>query len=509
MRIRKLVIILSVVLFVCCFSSVSLRGQTADEYFRTAQRAFSEERYGEALENVNKAIELDSEELEYKYLLALIFIKQKKHDEAVDILNALIKEDEKRYGKAYFDLMGIYMEQNRFDEAISALEKAERVDRERALLEQGYAYLSASEYKKAIQKFEQVREEPRFSQNANYNLGIAHHRRFDYKRALAYAEAAVQIDPETGIAQNAKFLIDTIKREMKSRKHFSFLLSSTSRYDDNVILQPLEQVGLQQLGIPPSRQEDYATMLTANLGYKPFINRRWSLDLEANFMQFFYTKLTSNNLTAIMPAAKLSFFFSPVTLRYTYAFGKFLVKNDPYANVHSVSQVLSLNWGRGTRSEVLVHVDFRRYLDGLTPDANHYIAGYGQYFRIGRVEPRLGYKYEIEDNLKNLGDFFSHEVSGGLTVPFILKTYLSLNYSYLFRRFKFTEAISLTTRRKDYQHFIYVVLSKPLGRFMAVNVDYGRTFSESNIGVEIPGPVIFDPYHWRKNIVSISITLFY
>ena len=498
-----------IIAFIMCIFPPDIEAQSANEYFKAAQKAFSEENYEKALDNITAAIELNSEELEYKYFLALIFIKQKKYDETVDILKALIQEDEKRYGKAYFDLMGVYQAQNKLNEALAALKKAEGVDRERALLEQGYAYLGASEYKKAIDKFEQVRGEPRFSQNANYNLGIAYHRRFDYKKAIACAQAAVAIDPESGIAQNAKFLIDAIKREMKSKKHFSFMLSSTSRYDDNVILQPFEQGGLQQLGIPPSRQEDYATMLTLSLGYKPFISRKWDFSLNANFFQFFYNKLTSNNLTAIMPSAKLSFFLSPVTLQYTYTFGRFHVKNDPYANVHSASQLLILNWGKGVRSEVLVHVDFRRYLDGLTPDANHYIAGYSQYFRIGRVEPRLSYRYDIEDNFENTGDFFSHEVSGGLSFPFLLKTYLSLNYSYLMRKFEFTEVISLTKRRKDYQHFIYVVLSKPLGRYFAINFDYGRTFSDSNIGVEIPDSAVFDPYYWRKNIVSVSLTLYY
>ena len=501
--------LLAVVFLWLCFLPLSVGAQTAEEHFQSAQKAFAEERYGEALESIERAIEGNPEELEYRYFLALILIKKGRSEEAVDILKGLIERDERRYGKAYFDLMGVYLAQKREREALAVLEKAEKVDKERALLEQGYVLLSASEFKKAIQRFEQLRQTPRFSQSASYNLGIAYHREFDYKKALSYAEEAVELDPETGIAQNARFLIDAIKREMKFRRPFSLLLSSTSRYDDNVILQPLEQGGLQQLGIPPSRQGDYAALLTVNIGYKPVMRRSWHLSLEANFFQFFYAKLTRNNLTAFMPAARLSFFVSPVVLRSSYSFGRFVVHNDPYAHVHSVSQVVSVSMGRVARADVMVQADFRRYLDGLTPDADHYVFGYAQFFSLGSLEPRLGYKYEIEDNKKNKGDFFSHEFLAGLTTPFIMKTYLSLSYSYLARKFKLTEAISLTTRRKDTQHFIYVVLSKRLGHYFSVNVDLGQTFSRSNIGVFLPDAAIFDPYHWRKNIVSLTLTFTY
>jgi tetratricopeptide (TPR) repeat protein len=510
MNLKRIIIFFMTIIILFCFLQIQLNAQTADEYFRSAEKALSEERYEAAFESIQKAIQLNPEELEYKYFLALILIKQKKLEQAHNILNDLILTDENRYGKAYFDLEGIYREQKRHEDAISALKKAEKVDRERALLEQGYTYLEAFELNKAIEKFEEVKKSPRFEQSAIYNLGIAYHRKSDYKKALSHATEAVQIAPETGIAQNAKFLIETIKKEMKLRKPFSLIISSTNQYDDNVIIQPLEQIGLQKIGIPPSKQADYASSLAVKLGYKPYMRRNWDINLEAAFFQSFYSKLKTNNLTAFMPAARFNFFHFPFALRFSYTFGRFLVDNKLYAQVHSISPVVSLSLGQYGRSELMFQTDIRRYLDGMTPDADHFTIGYTQFFNISKVgEPRLGYKYEIEDNKEDKGDFFSHEFLFGIAIPFILKTYLNLGYSYYIRNFKFTEVISPTDRRKDNQHFIYVFLSRYFGRYFAVNFTYGYTLSNSNIGIIIPDFDYFDPYHWRKNIVSLSITMLY
>lgn len=489
---------------------IQLKAKTADEYFRAAQKALFEERYEAALESIKKAIDLNPKELEYKYLQALIFIKQKRFKEAIDILDALILEDEVRYGKAYFDLAGIYREQKRFKEAISALMKAEKVDRERALLEQGFTHLDADKLNKAIEKFKELKEIPKFRQSAFYNLAIAYHRKMDYKKALAYAKEAIEIAPETGTAQNARFLIDAIKREMAARKRLLLMFSLTEQYDDNVILQPLEQAGLTRLGIPPSNQGDWATMVMMKGEYKIFMRPSWELSLENMYFQTKYAELTTNDLIALVPSVRFSWFKSPVSFRLFYTFGHYITDYKPYADVYSISPVITLSEGRYARSELMFQTDIRRYLDGITPDADHYIINFTQFLKIPKIgEAKLGYKYEIEDNKKDEGDFFSHEILFGVARPFILKTYLNVNYSYLIRNFRFTELISPTQWREDHQHFIYAFLSRRFGKHFEANLSYSHTISNSNICFFIPDFGCFDPYHWRKNVVSLSITAYF
>lgn len=507
---KRIVLFLESLVILFCFISIPIKAQTAEEYLLAAQRAFSEEKHEFALESIKKAIYLNPGDLEYKYLLALILIGQEKYKEGMDFLNALILADEARFAKAYFDLAGVYHKQRRYDEAIAALEKAEKVDRERALLLQGFIYLDSGQLDRAIEKLNEVRQHSRFKPDACYNLGIAYQRKRDYKKASFFAQEALDIASEPGITQNARLLLDSIKGEMRLRKRFWLIGTSTGQYDDNVILQPLEQAGLQKIGIPPSDQSDYVTIMTIKGGYKPVLGRNWELALGGSYLQYFYSKLTRNNLSAFMPEARLSFSFSPLFFKCSYSYGRFIVDGKPYAQVHSISPFISLIEGPYTRSELMFQTDMRRYLDGITPDADHYMIAFWQSFMISKLgEARLGYKLEIEDNKEDKGDFISHEIILGASIPFVLKSYLNISYSYLMRNFKFTEVISLTQKRKDQAHLIYVFLNKRFGRYIELNLSYIYTLNDSNIGFPIPDFVDFDPYYWRKNIVSLSLSLFF
>jgi len=507
----KPVVIFSVLLtMIFYFLPTQIKAQTADDYNKAAQKAFSKEKHKAALESIIKAIDLNPKELEYQYLLSLILIRQKKSKEAFDILYGLILADEAKFSKAYFDLAAIYSEQKKFKDAISVLRKAEKVDRNRALLEQGFTYLNAYKLNNAIEKFKEVKESPRFRQSACYHLAVAYYRKMEHRKALAYGGEALESASETGIARNAKLLIDKIKKEMKLTKPFLLMLSSTTQYDDNVILQPLEQVGLQKIGIPPSKQGDYVTLLTLKGAYKPFMKRNWDLTLETSYSQYLYAKLKTNDLTAIMPAARLNFSFFPVFFRFSYTFGRFIVDDKPYANVHSIFPVISLVEGRYARSELMFQTNIRRYLDGITPDANQYIIGYQQFLRVPKIgEAMVGYKYEIEDNKEDKGDFSSHEILFGIAAPFILKTYLSVRYSYLKRYFKFTEVISLTQTRLDNQHFFNILLTRRISKYFEVNLMFAHTTCDSNICNELIPEYYFNPYNWRKRVVSLSITAFF
>lgn len=489
--------------------SISLFPQEAETYFKAAQQALSEEQHESALESIKRAITLNPEELEYQYFLSLILIRAEKYQDAEDILTGLIKLDEVRFGKAYFDLAGIYLASHKLREAVDALKKAEKVDRNRSLLHQGYAYLNTNKLDRAIAKFKEIKKISSLQQTACYNLALAYHRKMDYSTAIEQASEAVEIDPETATALNARSLIEAIRRDRKLNKRLNFMLSIAGRADDNVILQPLEQVGLQKIGIPPSEQRDTASVFTLRAEYKPVRRRQWSLAFEGTASQYIYTKLRANNLTAVMPTARLHLSLPPFHIRLFYTFGYFVVDGNPYARVHSFSPALTLAEGRHARSELFFQADRRLYLDGITPDADHFMIGFRQSLRIaGRVEPSLGYKYESEDNREDKGDFISQELILGLSCPFIWNFHFHISYSYLLRKFDFTEVISLTQEREDIEHMVSAQLSRRFGLHVELIFSYHYALNDSNISSRLPDFSTFDPYHWKKNVISFSLSLF-
>jgi hypothetical protein len=213
---------------------------------------------------------------------------------------------------------------------------------------------------------------------------------------------------------------------------------------------------------------------------------------------------------AFMPSARLSFSFDPLYARFNYRFGYFLVNKKSYANVHSFSFVPSLVQGRHGRIEFMLEAVTRRYLDGITPDADHYIIGLRQFFVFPKIgEAQLGYKYEIENNKEDKGDFIHHEVILGWASPFLFKTYLNVSYSFIFRDFEFTEVFSPYQQRKDQEQLVSAILSKRFGRHVELTFFYNHALNDSDIINYIPDFGDFDPFHWKKNVVSLSLSLLF
>ncbi|MBO4557487.1 MAG: tetratricopeptide repeat protein [Bacteroidales bacterium] len=78
-----------------------------------------------AAENMlKKAVDLDGENYWYNYSLAQNYIRQKKYEEAAEILERLLAEYPKKTN-IYSDLIGVYTESKQYDKAMDALDKIE------------------------------------------------------------------------------------------------------------------------------------------------------------------------------------------------------------------------------------------------------------------------------------------------------------------------------------------------------------------------------------------------
>ena len=99
------------------------------------------------------------EQLEFQYELGVIYFNLGRLDESEGIFQALVPQDEARFGKAWFDLAHIARKRGKRLEAIEFLEKARPVDPGRADLEAGIAYLELKDYQRAVDSFRKAQSE--------------------------------------------------------------------------------------------------------------------------------------------------------------------------------------------------------------------------------------------------------------------------------------------------------------------------------------------------------------
>jgi tetratricopeptide (TPR) repeat protein len=137
--------------------------QDAESYVRMADILRRQGHYNQALTNIHKAKALSADSLEMSFNEALIDDSLGRYDEAVAVLQKLVKRVEKPDGKysdaekndlAYFleRLANVYREQNKTDDAVAAYREEAALGGEYA--ERGYqgevdAFRDAKEYEKA------------------------------------------------------------------------------------------------------------------------------------------------------------------------------------------------------------------------------------------------------------------------------------------------------------------------------------------------------------------------
>lgn len=152
-----------------------IRRQQANVYFEQAYRHQMRGEYGEAIRLYKRSLELYPT-AEAHTFLGWTYGMMQRYEEAIEACHEAIELDP-TFGNPYNDIGSYLIEQGEWDEAIPWLEKA----------------LMAPRY-----------ESPQFPY---LNLGRVYRKKGDYKRALAYFNQALEIDPLYRAALGAKFAL--------------------------------------------------------------------------------------------------------------------------------------------------------------------------------------------------------------------------------------------------------------------------------------------------------------
>ncbi|EEF84741.1 tetratricopeptide repeat protein [Borreliella spielmanii] len=116
---------------------------------------FENNKLKEALEIINKAINLNPEKSEYLYLKASINLKSENYQNAISLYNLVIEKNPENTS-AYINLAKAYEKSGNKTQAISTLEKIMNKNNKLALNNLGILYKKEKNYQKAIEIFEKA-----------------------------------------------------------------------------------------------------------------------------------------------------------------------------------------------------------------------------------------------------------------------------------------------------------------------------------------------------------------
>lgn len=223
-------------------------------YIKRGTINFALQRYKDAIEDCQKAIQLDNKYIHAYCLLGLIYAKEKENFKSVLEFNRAIEMDHsfirayigrgfsqmklKKYDKSLRDLdraikispkegraylyRGVENKvSGRFEKAISDFKKAYTLKgflqgissklHKETLMKAGIKYTEAGNYEKAITYYTKLLSKDPNNPNVYFYLGDAYMNLEDFDKAKEYLQKAYQLDPDGRVGKDAKELLEILK----------------------------------------------------------------------------------------------------------------------------------------------------------------------------------------------------------------------------------------------------------------------------------------------------------
>jgi tetratricopeptide (TPR) repeat protein len=523
---RKFLSVAGALLIVFAVSFNAFSQQNAMNYLVDGVEALDVADYQKAVTSFKKAIDLEPENLQFQYHLGLAYSSMGKHEDALKIFRSIVDKEPVRFLKAYFDIAAVYANQKKYREAIDTLTTIEDINPQetRVYLEKGYAYQKLGDHEKAVENFNKAKDlDPAMLQIARYNIAAVYAETEDFNKAEEMFDKAIQVDPDTPIAENARKSIVNVKAAKKARKPWQLSASFSWGYDDNVLLKPLEQAAITAAtGETLDEGDQYQNFIAS--GSLNFINRK-DLEIGAGYSLYCvgYKELTENNILGHTPSLYLQYNGHPFYMRLQYDFSYYYTGADededndaPFLTfgdgsdgklrMHSIRPILVIIEPHDLKSEITFSYQDKEYLDEETSDASHYLLGIVQYYKIPKIQCflRAGYKYGYEDADEEESTYKYHQGLLGVSSYLYWDIWGDLSVSYERTSFNHNPGFAVEGERRDNKYMVGFSLNKTIADVLQLTLFYNYTHNDSNVS---QGGT--DPYKFDKNEYGIKIGLIY
>ncbi len=155
--------------------------------------------FDEAEDYCNRALEIDSRNVDALLTLAFIYHKFGFYDDEIDVLTDLLKSgiyDDLKV-EVYLGLGNAYYEKNEPRVAIDYYKKVVDLDPENieAYVNLGNAYFSEEEFNKSVESYKMALQLSPDDSNIYSNLGVAYIEMGEIEKAHKYLEESIRLDP--------------------------------------------------------------------------------------------------------------------------------------------------------------------------------------------------------------------------------------------------------------------------------------------------------------------------
>ena len=253
-------------------------------------RNLQSENFDEALANFKTAWDKGKKTPEKAYYLGIVNYRLTNYPQALDFMERALQLDPK-FNEARLQLAAIYLALDKPAEAWPYLQELEAANYKPSLTAMylGQAAAKQKQYPAAVRYFRQAEADPLLAQEAKLQAGLALTNQDQYKDARRALEEAITLNPTSREAGFAQRYIDAVDRRIKETRPLHVRLGASFDYDSNVSLTP---GSVAAANIAPSGQGDAVFTQFGNLEYEFFPTGPYGLVASYNLFMTWHPHLT-------------------------------------------------------------------------------------------------------------------------------------------------------------------------------------------------------------------------
>jgi tetratricopeptide (TPR) repeat protein len=485
--------------------------ETADVAYAKGVLAYSNRDYPQALDALQKAVELAPDNPDVQFYLGLTLTRLGEFDKAVAALQKTLQLDaSKQY--VHYHLGLAYFLAGRYAEALPQFEAAVQFDPQKAPT---YFYLGQSLYQlkrygEALPPLQRAIElDPSLTPTVQYYRGLALYAAERDAQAQEAFKSVLEQEPDTPLGRQAQRYLDILAQRTRTQRLVQLEGTMSLEYDDNVILEPD--------AVEISGQADGRVVISVLGRILPVRTPLWNLGAEYALFQSLHFDLNDFDIQSHTGGLFASLKLERATLYATVNYNYTLLDNTRFSEAITLQPSALIKESDTLYTLASVRYRTSNYFDidpeGADPavrdrDGWAVRAGLYQYvlFNNQRSSFRVGYHYEGSRNDGTDWEYDSHEID--LALQMSLGWDVTLLLEGVYTRFDYLHVNSFdagndatltaadTHKRTDDRLVGVIALTRPFGRFLMLTASYVHTTNLSNI----------DFFDYQRNIWTLALT---
>jgi tetratricopeptide (TPR) repeat protein len=471
-----------------------IEGREGRVYYDLGVFAFEDGDYKGALENFTMALNYEPNNSVYLHYLGKTFFKKDLLQEAEETLQKALNIDPDLPDLKY-DLAHLYYKQTDYFKAANLFMDVSKEEPNNVLANYyaGISLYKIKDYKTAADYFISAADKsPTVKENGYYYAGICYYNSGNLDSALKKFEYLKNESENELLKQNSEKYIKNISIQKRINRPYSLYAKFSFQYDDNVMLDPLDQ--------DLFTDEEDSLMEFYLSGTYDFIKKdTYKLGAGYSHYQTQYFDLTDYNLIGSTLNLYAKYKLSPFTLGFNILPAKYWVDNDKYLESLQFRPEISYEFNKRLKAfanysyHIVNHLqndDKDGYTHGVFVKMQYRLAG-----NFGFVFAGMGFDDFNADHPDE--DYNRFKTSAGISIKGPLDIYISLTGQFDNKQYDNIDTF-YAVERDDNKYFGAVSLTRNIiYDWLSISLEYNHTRNDSNIS----------DFDYKKNVGKLILTV--